>query len=97
MIPIFIGDETSAAGYRLAGLRTRSPRAEELLETFRWACGETGLLLLGVAQARQLPAEELAQAVQRLQPQILIVPDIQQQIPMRDLPVRIRTQLGMRI
>ncbi|MEW6648405.1 V-type ATP synthase subunit F [Sulfurivermis fontis] len=97
MTPIFIGDETSAAGYRLAGLRTRSPRADEVLEVFRWACAETDLLLLGVAQARQLPAEELADALHRLQPQILIVPDIQQQIPMRDLPVRIRTQLGMKV
>lgn len=97
MTPIFIGDEVSAAGYRLAGLRTRSPRADEVLEVFRWACAETDLLLLGVAQARQLPAEELAGALHRLQPQILIVPDIQQQVPMRNLPVRIRTQLGMRV
>lgn len=96
MIPIFIGDETSAAGYRLAGLRTRSPRAAEVLEVFRWACGETDLLLLGVEQARQLPATELIQALHKLHPQILIVPDIRQQIPMRDLPIRIRTQLGMR-
>lgn len=97
MTPIFIGDETSAAGYRLAGLRTRSPHADEVLEVFRWACAETDLLLLGIVQARQLPADELAQAMHRPQPQILIVPDIHQQIPMRDLLVRIRTQLGMKV
>lgn len=96
MIPIFIGDEPSAAGYRLAGLRTRSPRPEEVLEVFRWACAEADLVLLGVEQARQLPAEELVQARRMLQPQILIVPDIRQQVPMRDLPLRIRTQLGMK-
>jgi vacuolar-type H+-ATPase subunit F/Vma7 len=96
MTPIFIGDEPSAAGYRLAGLRTRSPRADEVLEVFRWACAETDLLLLGVEQARQLPAEELAQARRALQPQILIVPDFRQQVPLRDLPVRIRSQLGMK-
>lgn len=96
MIPIYIGDELSAAGYRLAGLRTRSPKGDELLDVFRWACGETGLLLLGVEQARQLPAEELVQAVHNLKPQILVVPDIRQQVPMRNLPLRIRTQLGMK-
>jgi vacuolar-type H+-ATPase subunit F/Vma7 len=97
MTPIYIGDETSAAGYRLAGLRTRSPRADELLEVFRWACGETDLLLLGVEQARQLPAEELAQALRAPIPLVLVVPDPQQQVPMRDLPNRIRTQLGMKV
>lgn len=97
MTPIFIGDEPSAAGYRLAGMRTRSPRADEVLEVFRWACGETDLLLLGVEQARQLPEGELVQALRQLSPQILIVPDIRQQVPMRDLPVRIRTQLGMKV
>ncbi len=96
MTPIFIGDEISAAGYRLAGLRTRSPNAAEMVEVFRWACTETELLLLGIKQARQLPAAELAQALRAPLPQILIVPDIQQPQPMRDLPARIRTQLGMK-
>lgn len=97
MVPIYLGDETSAAGYRLAGMRTRSPAAADLLETFRWACAETDLLLLGVEQARQLPVGELAQVLAATRPQVLIVPDIQQQVPMRDLTTRIRMQLGMRV
>jgi hypothetical protein len=50
-----------------------------------------------VEQARQLPAGELAQVLAATRPQVLIVPDIQQQVPMRDLTTRIRTQLGMRV
>ncbi len=97
MTPIYIGDEVSAAGYRLAGMRVRTPAEGEVLEVFRWARGETELLLLSVAQARQLPAAELNQALCELTPQILIVPDIRQRLPMRDLPTRIRTELGVKV
>lgn len=96
MIPIFIGDETSAAGYRLAGLRTFSPEAGELEAVFRRACAETELLLLGVELARLLPAALLQEALQAPGLQVQIVPDLRQRLPMRDLPHRIRSQLGMK-
>lgn len=96
MTPIFIGDETSAAGYRLAGLRTFSPGSEELVEVFRRACTEADLLLLGVELARQLPAQLLLEALQAPGLQVQIVPDLNQRLPMRDLPRRIRSQLGMK-
>lgn len=98
MTPIYIGDELSAAGYRLAGLRVRTPEAPaEVLEVFRWALGETELILLSVDQARRLPAAELQQALRELTPQVMIVPDIRRRTPMRDLPTRIRTALGVKV
>ena len=62
--PIFIGDELSAAGYRLAGVRVWSPDEEELLKVFRRAREEAELLLLNVEYARRLPPAEI-QAAQR--------------------------------
>lgn len=97
MTPIYIGDELSAAGYRLAGLRVRTPEPAEVLAVFRWAREETDLILLGVEQARRLPAAELQQALRELAPQIMIVPDIRRRTPMRDLPNRIRTTLGVKV
>ena len=97
MIPVYIGDELSAAGYRLAGMRVHTPAAEDVLETFRRTLGETELLLLSVETARHLPAAELNRALGELKPQILIVPDIRGRVPLRDLPTRIRTALGVRV
>lgn len=97
MTPIFIGDELTATGYRLAGLRIRSPRPEETLMVFRWALGETELLLLSVEAARRLPPRELNAALSGLSPQILIVPDVRRRVPMRNLPARIRTELGVKV
>lgn len=97
MTPIFIGDEVTAAGYRLAGLRTHSPGADELPDVFHTACHETDLLLLTAEYARWLPAAELQQALRALSPLLLIVPDIRRRVPTRDLAIRIRTLLGTRL
>jgi len=93
--PIYIGDELTASGYRLAGVRTRTPPPEAVTEVFAWACRESDLVLLGVAQARQIPAGELESALCALHPQVLVVPDITEREPMRDLAARIRSQLGV--
>ncbi len=95
--PIFIGDELSAAGYRLAGVRVWSPGDEELLAVFRRAREEAELILLNVEYARRLPAEEVREAQRALRPQLLIVPDIRYQYPMRDLLSRIQSQLGVQL
>ncbi|SCZ50222.1 V-type ATP synthase subunit F [Thiohalomonas denitrificans] len=93
--PVFIGDELSAAGYRLAGVRTWTPDDEELLSVFRRAREEADLILLNVEYARRLPAAEVQEAQRALRPQLFIVPDIRHQHSMRDLLSRIHNQLGM--
>ncbi|WP_303901506.1 V-type ATP synthase subunit F [Thiohalomonas denitrificans] len=95
--PVFIGDELSAAGYRLAGVRIWTPDDEELLPVFRRAREEADLILLNVDYARRLPAAEVREAQRALRPQLLIVPDIRHQHPMRDLLSRIHNQLGMQL
>ena len=94
-VPVFIGDELSAAGYRLAGVRAWTPNADELLSVFRRAREEADLILLNVEYARRLPAVEVLEAQRALQPQLFIIPDIRHQHPMRDLLSRIHNQLGM--
>lgn len=93
--PIFIGDEVSAAAYRLAGARTRTPVSEELVSTLRWARAEAPLVLLSAEYAEQLPPAELAQAMGALAPPVLIIPDVQQRSTPPDLAAALRRRLGM--
>lgn len=96
--PAFIGDEVSAAGYRLAGIRVYTPDdEEEALLLFRRLMQETELIILSIDVARKLPPEEVKQAVRALTPLVLVVPDLRGQTPMRDLSTRLRTELGIQL
>ena len=52
-LPVFIGDEVSAQGYRLAGLQTLIPGEGDLLALVKRGCEQAPLVLIdaGVAQA----------------------------------------------
>jgi vacuolar-type H+-ATPase subunit F/Vma7 len=93
--PVFLGDEVSAAGYRLAGLRTRVPEAGDLLSEVRRACAEAPLVLLGAELAARLPAAELDRLLAGIEPAVLVVPDVRGQVPIADLATRLRRQLGV--
>lgn len=93
--PVFIGDDVSAAAYRLAGARTRVPAVEETSEVFDEACAESDLVLLSAEFAQYLPAEKLAHARTRKRPLLLLVPDVQGRVPVPDLAKQLRTRLGV--
>ncbi len=95
--PVFIGDEISAAGYRLAGLEVHSPSDEELPALFRRVRESAELILLDVEYAHRLPQAEVRAAVRALHPRLLIVPDIRGQHRMRDMFQRVRGQLGVNL
>jgi vacuolar-type H+-ATPase subunit F/Vma7 len=93
-LPIFIGDELSALGYRRAGARVIVP-GDDLLEAFERACGEAPVVVITAELAARLPARRLGQARLALQPVVLVVPDVQNRSPMPDAGERVRRQLGM--
>lgn len=93
--PVFIGDELSAAGFRLGGARVHAPALEDAAEVFRRAQRETDLILLSVEYARSLPPAELNAVLTAERPLVLVVPDVRQRHPMRDLPRRLRRELGV--
>jgi vacuolar-type H+-ATPase subunit F/Vma7 len=93
--PVFIGDEVSAAGFRLAGLRVRVPSDDDLLATIKWACDQAPLVLIGAETAERLPAAELDEALSRLSPPVVIVPDVRGRGAVPDVANRLRRQLGM--
>lgn len=91
----FIGDEVSAAGYRLAGAQAYVPaRGEEaaVLEAVR---SRAGLVLITAECAARIPHAALQRALAAIEPLMLIVPDVRAHQAPPDLGKRVRKQLGM--
>ena len=93
--PVFIGDELSAAGFRLAGVRIRTPQPEDLLKVMEWARRNTTLILITSEFAAMLSAQDFERFVTRESPAFLVVPDIRAKTTVEDLNARFRTQLGI--
>ena len=93
--PVFIGDEVSASGFRLAGLRVRVPQDEDVLTILQWACEQAPMVLISANVAQQLPATELDVYLARVSPPVVIVPDVRGQVKVPDIATRLRQQLGV--
>lgn len=91
----FIGDEVSAAGYRLAGVRSYVPAQGEEAAVLAAARAEAALVLITAQRAAQVPAAELAAALAALRPLVLVVPDVRGLARPADLGKLVRKQLGM--
>ena len=72
---IFLGDELSAAGYRLAGVDARVPSPGEEAACFEKALKETRLVLVGARCAEAIPPAALEAALALLCPLVMVVPD----------------------
>ncbi len=94
-IACYIGDEVSAAGFRLAGARVIVPSTGDEAAALASARQSATLVLIAAGVAARIAARDLALAQAALAPLTLIVPDLQGQIPMRDLTTRLRGQLGL--
>ncbi len=94
-LPVYIGDEVEAAGYRLAGLEVRVPGREQLLPLIRSACEQAPLVLIGAATARDIPPAELDRLLALVTPPVVIVPDVRGRAGLPDLATRLRGQLGV--
>ena len=93
--PIYLGDEVTAAGYRLAGVQVRVPAPGEAGAAFEEARALAPLVLVSAAVAIHIDPALLRTALTALQPLVLIVPDAQGEVPRPDLAARLRGQLGM--
>jgi vacuolar-type H+-ATPase subunit F/Vma7 len=94
-VPVYIGDEVSAAGYRLAGLQVRVPAADEVAAVIETVCSQASLVLLGSDFASRMPRQQLDELLSRVEPAVVVVPDIRARTPLPDLAHRLRTQLGV--
>jgi vacuolar-type H+-ATPase subunit F/Vma7 len=92
---VFIGDELTAAGMRLAGvapvLQGRRTAAEALAEARQSAV----LVLITAEFARKVPAAELAAALIAEAPVLAVIPDINGHATPPDLTKELMNALGI--
>ncbi len=93
--PVYIGDEISAAGWRLAGARVALPGPGDETAALLSACAVAPLVLVSAAVAARMDAAALAAAGSALEPLVLVVPDPQGEVTLPDLAARLRHQLGL--
>ncbi len=92
---VYLGDEISAAGWRLAGVPVRVPPAGGEAAALARARDEASLVLVSAALAVHIDAGALAVAAGALSPLVLVLPDPQGAAVLPDLAARLRTQLGL--
>jgi vacuolar-type H+-ATPase subunit F/Vma7 len=91
----FIGDEVTAAGFRLAGAEVHTPAPAELPALFERLLEGPELLLLTAGFATALGPERLQRAGARDRPLLLVVPDARGRERPPDLAAMLRSRLGM--
>jgi hypothetical protein len=93
--PYYLGDEISAAGYRLAGARVAVPAPGEESAALEAARGAAPLVLVSAAVAARIPGPVMRGALTALSPLTLIVPDPAGDVAVPDVASRLRRQLGL--
>ena len=95
MRAIFLGDEASAAAYRLAGVDAHAVAAGEEAASLAAARGAAELVLVAASVAARLPASGLRAACAAVAPLVTVVPDLGRDGSLPDLAMRLRRQLGL--
>ena len=95
-VPVFIGDEVTAAGYRLAGMEVRVTTPAASAETLQAVCtGDPPLVLITAACAAGLPETLLRHRLQSLNPPLLVVGDAAGEVAIPDLVRALRARVGL--
>jgi vacuolar-type H+-ATPase subunit F/Vma7 len=92
--PVFIGDELTASGFRLAGADVRVTDDVNVEGVFEDAAATANLILISARSANQLPPGKLNKALKALRPLLVVVPDASGTSP-PDLTRHVRKTLDL--
>ena len=92
---LFLGDELSAAGFRLAGVAVQVPLEGEEEQALAAAAASAELVLLTAAFARCLPPALLERYQSGSRPLVGVIPDVTGAVWPADLAADIRRHLGI--
>lgn len=93
--PFYVGDEVSAAGWRLAGVRVAVPEAGAEAAVLAEARAQAPLVLVAASVAARIGDEALRAALGTVSPLTLIVPDLLGTAAVPDVAAKLRRQLGL--
>ncbi|MEJ2059001.1 MAG: V-type ATP synthase subunit F [Gammaproteobacteria bacterium] len=93
---LFLGDELSAAAFRMAGCQSLAVGPEEALLALEAHLPHVDMLIMTVDIARGLPADVMRDLRQRTMPLVLEVPDVRRLSEPGDFTSAIRSHLGLR-
>ena len=94
-VPVFIGDEVTASGFRLAVMRVVTPEEGDLLEIFERACRNASLIMITSGYLSMLDKSLQEECLMRESPAVVVVPDIRNMEPIPDLSTQLRKKMGM--
>jgi vacuolar-type H+-ATPase subunit F/Vma7 len=92
---LYIGDEVTAAGFRLAGVPVRVPGRQAPAEVLRRALDEADLILISAETAQRIPPAERDGLLSSISPAVVVLPDLRGTATMPDVDTRVRRQLGV--
>ncbi|HZD90584.1 MAG TPA: V-type ATP synthase subunit F [Pseudolabrys sp.] len=92
---IFIGDELTAAGFRLVGIETIVPEPEEVSAALKDAQKRAALVIITAELAARIPPAELEALIHAETPALAILPDVLLRDTPPDLGKRMRSVLGI--
>lgn len=96
MRAVFLGDEISAAGFRLAGIPTLVPEEGQVEHELQRVARQAALILISAEAASQVSDSLINELLISLEPMLLIIPDLRERTQPRDLVTPIREHLGIR-
>ena len=92
---IYLGDELSAAGFRLCGVETRVPSPGDEADCLEQALQQARVVLLGYRCASRIPSATLEAALALVSPLVMVLPDWDGTEPASDPATRVRHVLGI--
>jgi vacuolar-type H+-ATPase subunit F/Vma7 len=92
---VFIGDELSAAGWRLAGVEVVTPPPTGVAAAFAEARRHADLVIVTAEYAAAIPTATLDAAIAAERPIVSIVADVLGRTQPPDLAGRLRSTLGI--
>ena len=94
-LPVYIGNELDAAGYRLMGARIIVPRDQNLPDLFEEARTDAPLIMVSASVAEALGEEVMAAAVIAAGPPVMVVADAVGEANPLDMEREVRAALGV--
>lgn len=92
---VYLGDELSAAGFRLAGVAARVPPEGEEALWLQAAMQEAQVVLVGIRCAAAMPPSALEGALASRSPLVMVIPGFDGAPPPGDPAVKVRRLLGV--